>query len=212
MSVNKDSGRPEARRSGFSRRGFLTGVGVTGGALGTGLLQSDAKAQSGASAVGPGTVPITLSVNGRDHNLEVEPRVTLLDALRNRLDYTGAKRVCDRSNCGACTVMLDGKAVYACSILAIDAQGRDIQTIEGMASGNELHPIMKAFVDNDAQQCGFCTPGFVVATKAFLDENPRPTMEQVKEGLGGNLCRCGTYMGVREAVLDAAQEIGGSNA
>jgi len=162
--------------------------------------------------VGPGAAPITLWVNGKEHNLRVEPRVTLLDALRDRLELTGAKRVCDRGTCGACTVLIDGKAVYACSTLAIDAAGKRIETIESMATGSQLHPIMKGFVDNDAQQCGFCTPGFVVATKAFLAEHPNPTEEEVVDGLGGNLCRCGTYMGIRKAVVEAAKQIGGSNA
>jgi len=137
--------------------------------------------------------------------LNVEPRVTLLDALRDRLNYTGAKKVCDRGTCGACTVLMDGKAVYACMVLAVDAQGRNIQTVEGLSQGSELHPVMRAFVEHDAQQCGYCTPGFVVAVKAFLDENPNPTYEQVKDGLGGNLCRCGTYVGIRKAVLEAAK-------
>lgn len=164
--------------------------------------------------MGPGAVPITLNINGKAVKLSVEPRMTLLDALRNELDLTGAKRVCDRGTCGACTVLLDGKAVYACSLLAIDVQGRKITTIEGIAlDGGRPHPVVQAFVDHDAQQCGYCTPGFVVAAKSFLDTNPKPTPEQVKDGLGGNLCRCGTYMGVRQAVLDAAGKIkGGSRA
>jgi xanthine dehydrogenase YagT iron-sulfur-binding subunit len=135
----------------------------------------------------------------------VEPRVTLLEALRNELDMTGAKRVCDRGTCGACTVIMDGKPVYSCSVLAIDAQGKAITTVEGLAAGDRLHPIQQAFIDNDAQQCGFCTPGFVVACKAMLDRNPTPTPEQVQKGLGGNLCRCGTYVGVRAAVLQASK-------
>ena len=136
--------------------------------------------------------------------MEVEPRVTLLDALRHDLDVTGAKRVCDRGTCGACTVLVDGKPVYACSMLAIDAQGRKITTVESLA-GSALHPLQQAFVDNDGQQCGFCTPGFVMACKALLDKNPKPTRADVEKGLGGNLCRCGTYVGVREAVAAAAQ-------
>jgi xanthine dehydrogenase YagT iron-sulfur-binding subunit len=162
--------------------------------------------------VGPEKVPISLWINGKEHHLRVEPRVTLLDALRDSLHYTGAKRVCDRGTCGACTVMMDGKAVYACSVLAIDAQGRSIQTVEGLMKGSELHPVMKAFVNNDAQQCGFCTPGFVVAVKAFLDEKPNPTYEQINDGLGGNLCRCGTYVGIRKAVFEAAKARGEENA
>ncbi len=200
-------------RGGFSRRGFMQGVGVTG-AIAPGLLQDQAEAQSAAGVQGPAAVPITLNINGKPVKLSVEPRVTLLDALRNSLDMTGAKRVCDRGTCGACTVLLDGKVAYACSLLAIDVQGKKITTIEGFAmQAGKPHPVVQAFVDNDAQQCGYCTPGFVVAAKGFLDHNPNPTYEQVKDGLGGNLCRCGTYVGVRQAVLQAAKTMkGGSRA
>jgi xanthine dehydrogenase YagT iron-sulfur-binding subunit len=197
-------------KKGFSRRSFLGGLGIGGGAvaaLPTGLLVEEPAVAAPTS--GPGPVPITLRINGKTHNLNIEPRVTLLDALRNHLDLTGAKKVCDRGTCGACTVILAGRPVYSCSVLAIDAQGKDIQTIEGLSTNGKLHPVSAAFVKNDAQQCGFCTPGFVMATKAFLDRHPSPTMEQVKRGLGGNLCRCGTYIGVRQAALDAAQEMKG---
>jgi xanthine dehydrogenase YagT iron-sulfur-binding subunit len=173
-------------------------------------LETPAEAAQGASGVvGPAAVPIALKVNGKSHNLTIEPRVTLLDALRDRLDLTGAKRVCDRGTCGACTVIMDGKVVYACSVLAIDAQNKDIQTIEGISTTGKLHPVSAAFVNNDAQQCGYCTPGFVMAAKGFLERNPNPTQEQVEKGLGGNLCRCGTYVGVRKAVLEAAKEVRG---
>ncbi len=200
----------------MSRRGFIRGVGLGSGAIGTGVLEPGALAEAqpaGAKAVGPGPVPVTLEVNGKPHKLNLEPRVTLLDALRDHLDYTGAKRVCDRATCGSCTVMVDGKAVYACSMLAIDAEGKNIQTVEGLTATGKPDPIVTAFIANDAVQCGFCTPGFVLATKAFLARNPSPTYEQVKEGFGGNLCRCGTYIGIRRAVLQAAKEMkGGQNA
>jgi xanthine dehydrogenase YagT iron-sulfur-binding subunit len=185
-------------------------------AVSTGLL---AAPEAGAAApgpspgvLGPGAVPITLEINGKAHTLKVEPRVTLLDALRNYLDITGAKKVCDRGVCGACTVIMDGHPVYACNVLAIEAEGRRILTIEGLGTAGDLHPVMAAFVDQDAQQCGFCTPGFVVACKAFLDKHPHPTQEEVEHGLGGNLCRCGTYAGVREAVLEAAKTLKGGRA
>ena len=161
------------------------------------------------SPVGPGAVPMMLQINGQVHNVELEPRVTLLDALRNQLDLTGAKKVCDRATCGSCTVIVDGQATYACTILAIEAQGREIQTIEGFTMPSKMHAVSSQFVENDAQQCGFCTPGFVVACKAFLDKYPDPTMAEVEKGLGGNICRCGTYVGVRQAVLDAAKQMGG---
>lgn len=206
MSSTNDSDQPK-KGSGFSRRGFLQGVSISGGALGTGVLTPEAQAQT--PGVIAGETAITLTINGKPYKASVEPRMTLLDVMRNNLDLTAAKRVCDRGTCGACTVIMDGKAVYACSVLAIDAQGRKIQTLEGLSNGKTRHPVIDAFVNHDAQQCGYCTPGFVVAAKAFLDRNPKPTYEQVKAGLGGNLCRCGTYVGVRKAVLEAATKLKG---
>lgn len=204
---------PKTRpKKGVSRRDFLSrGAGL---AISTPILAGAGVAQQAGPAanvqiLGPGTVPITLQVNGTRKSLSVEPRITLLDALRNSLDYTGAKKVCDRSTCGACTVLLDGKAAYACSVLAIEAQGKQITTVEGLSADGKLAPIQAAFVENDAQQCGFCTPGFVVACKAFLDKHPNPSPEDINKGLGGNLCRCGTYIGIRAAVLQAAATMKG---
>lgn len=194
---------------GVSRRDFLKISGVSAAVP----LMSEVSALAMADEVkeiGPGKVPVTLSVNGKKLNAQLEPRVTLLDALRDKFDLTGAKRVCDRGTCGACTVLMDGKAVYSCSVLAIDAQGREITTIESLGQPGKLHPIQQAFVDNDAQQCGFCTPGFVMATKAFLEQHPNPTPEQIKQGLGGNFCRCGTYAGMRLAVMQAAKTMKGA--
>ncbi|HUG43145.1 MAG TPA: (2Fe-2S)-binding protein [Acidobacteriota bacterium] len=186
---------------GISRRDFFRNS--TAGALSTGLLtQARGETAEMDAFVGPGPAPIELKINGRSHRLELEPRVTLLDALRNRLDITGAKRVCDRGTCGACTILLDGKAVYACSVLAIDAQGLEIETVESLGTPDRLHPVQSAFVKHDALQCGFCTPGFVVVAKAFLDEHPKATRKEIEKGLGGNLCRCGTYAGIREALLE----------
>jgi len=209
VSSKKDSELPVKPKTGFSRRGFMSGVGLGGGVLGTGLLENEATAAPAPAVAGPSAVPITLTLNGKPVKVTVEPRVTLVDALRNYLDMTGAKRVCDRGTCGACTVIMNGKTVYSCTVLAIDAQGKNIETIEGLATGNNMHPVSKAFVDNDAQQCGYCTPGFVMACKGFLDEHPNPTEADVNHGLGGNLCRCGTYMGIRKAVLQAANEMKG---
>lgn len=209
MSVKQEPEKRK-RKSNFSRRGFLQGVGITSGALTTGILETEAEAQTAAKVAGPGEVPITLQINGKPYKISVEPRSTLLDTLRHRLDLTAAKRVCDRGTCGACTVSVDGKVMYSCTVLAIDAQGRQIQTLEGLTQNGKPHPVSKAFVSNDAQQCGYCTPGFVMAAKGFLDHNPNPTYEEVKSGLGGNLCRCGTYVGVRKAVLDAAKEMKGA--
>jgi len=191
----------------------MRGVGISTGALGSGLLETAAHAAPAGSVAGPGAVPVTLKINGKPYNLNLEPRVTLIDALRNSLDYTGAKKVCDRATCGACTVIMDGKVVYSCTVLAIEAQGKDIQTIEGISQNGKLHPVSAAFVNHDAQQCGYCTPGFVMATKGFLDKHPNPTLEEAEKGLGGNLCRCGTYVGMKKAVLEAAKEMkGGRNA
>ena len=206
MSEKKTSKTSASKGTGFSRRGFLTSVGVTGGALTTGILGTAAPAVAAEPAVaGPGPVAFTLTINGKPYKVNLEPRTTLCDALRNHLDFTASKRVCDRATCGACTVILDGKAVYGCTVLAIDAQGRKIETLEGISTPDHPHAVSQAFVNNDAQQCGYCTPGFVVAAKAFLDHKTNPTYEEVKRGLGGNLCRCGTYVGVRKAVLEAAK-------
>lgn len=188
------------QQSGVSRREFLkiSGIGVA-----VPLVAGPKVVMAAGEEVpvyGPGKVPIELTINGKKHKLELEPRVTLLDALRDELDITGAKRVCDKAECGACTVLMDDKAVYACSVLAIEAQGKQITTVEALMEGGKLHPIQQAFVDHDASQCGFCTPGFVVACKAFLDHHPNPTPEDIRRGLSGNLCRCGTYAGIREAI------------
>jgi xanthine dehydrogenase YagT iron-sulfur-binding subunit len=204
--------KKEEASPGISRRDFFKSGGT--GALTTGLLgQGQMLGESAATTevLGPGAVSIRLSLNGKVRRIRVEPRVTLLDALRNELDLTGAKKVCDRSTCGACTVLMDGRAVYACSLLAIEAQGKQIETIEGLGSKDDLHPLQQAFVENDAQQCGFCTPGFVMACKTLLDKNPNPSSDEIEKGLGGNLCRCGTYVGVRGAVKQMAAK-GGSNA
>ncbi len=210
MSIKQEPEKRKKRKSNFSRRGFLQGVGITSGVLTTGILETQADAQTGAKVSGPGEVPITLTINSKPYKTSVEPRVTLCDTLRHRLDLTAAKRVCDRGTCGACTVIMDGKVVYSCTVLAIDAQGRQIQTLEGLSQNGRPHPVSQAFTDNDAQQCGYCTPGFVMAAKGFLDKHPNPTYEDVKRGLGGNLCRCGTYVGVRKAVLEAAGKMKGA--
>jgi len=204
MSSSDDM--PDKPSSGVSRRSFLKGTGLV---ISVPLVSPGVRAITVQGAevkiFGPDKAPISLTINGAPRKVTVEPRTTLLDTLRNELDLTGAKPVCDRATCGACTVIMDGKPIYSCSVLAIDAEGKKITTVEGLEQNGKLHPIQQAFVDNDAQQCGFCTPGFVVACKAFLDKNPSPTPEQVQRGLGGNLCRCGTYIGIRAAVAQAAQ-------
>ena len=190
--------------NGLSRRQFLKGSGVAAAttALATVPAVTEA-AQPGQQAVpgmGPNGVKVTLQVNGQKMNTTVEPRVTLLDALRNYLDVTGCKKVCDRGSCGACTVIMDGKVIYSCSMLAVEAQGKQIRTAESLVSGAKLDPVPEAFVRYDAQQCGFCTPGFVVAMRAVLDQNPKATPADVEKGLSGNICRCGTYEQMRDAI------------
>lgn len=194
--------------SGLSRRSFLKGVGgttVAAATMGRGIAQ-DATAAEGVEGVR--VANITLSINGDAHVVSgVEPRTTLLDVLRNRLEYTGAKPVCERASCGACSVLLDGKPVYACSILAMDAEGHEIVTVEGLLSGDELHPVQQAFVEEDALMCGFCTPGFVISVAALVAENDDPTLDEVKKAVSGNLCRCGTYNRVFAAAQTAARRV-----
>jgi len=214
MRRRKD--RPQkagSEKSSLTRRDFLKGAGVTvsGGLLAGSTVANAAPPGPAGGFVGPGAVPITLRVNGKLHKLNLEPRVTLLDALRDRLDTTGSKKVCDRATCGACTVMIDRKPVYACTVLAIEAEGHDITTIEGLAADDKLSPVMAAFVKHDAQQCGFCTPGFVMACTAYLERDHNPTLEEIEKNLGGNICRCGTYRGIRHAVLEAAGVKGGAH-
>jgi xanthine dehydrogenase YagT iron-sulfur-binding subunit len=183
-----------------SRRNFLKSTGVVGLAASVVSPPEAEAAQAGPPAVGPGEVPVRLMVNGKQLNLMIEPRVTLLDALRMRADLTGNKRGCDRGACGACTMIVDGRAVYACSTLAIEVQGKQIRNVDGLASGATLHPVQQAFCDHDALMCGFCTPGFIMASVALLEKNPAPTPEQIKKGLDGNICRCGTFSRIFEAV------------
>jgi xanthine dehydrogenase YagT iron-sulfur-binding subunit len=194
--------------TGFTRRGFMQGVGAAGGAV---VVAKEAKAAApkNAKVLPAKKVPITLNVNGKDRKLSVEPRVTLLRALRNELDLTGSKEVCDRGACGACSVHLDGALVTSCMVLAVDAVGKRVTTIEGLSQGDKIHPIQQAFLEHDALQCGFCTPGMVMACKALLDKHPDknkpPTLTQIKRGLGGNICRCGTYNNIFAAVQTAAK-------
>jgi xanthine dehydrogenase YagT iron-sulfur-binding subunit len=185
-----------------SRRAFLKTAGASAAAasVAAGLAESAPPA-----LLGPGPVELALKVNGTVKAVTVEPRVTLLSALRNHLDLTGAKQVCDRGGCGACTVLLDGEPVVSCLMLAADGVGHDITTVEGLGTPEKMSPVQSAFVECDALQCGFCTPGFVVASTALLKKKPMPTLDEIKDGLAGNLCRCGTYGRVFEAVQKAAK-------
>jgi xanthine dehydrogenase YagT iron-sulfur-binding subunit len=205
-SIQIDSNEPIEDHSGVSRRDFLKISTIAAAVPVVAGPRTVMAAGQEVPVQGPGKVPMELSVNGKTYKASLEPRVTLLDALRDSIDITGAKRVCDKGECGACTVLLDNKAVYACSILAIEAQGKKITTVESMMEDGKLHPLQQAFVDNDGSQCGFCTPGFVVACKALLDQHPDPSPEDVRRGLSGNYCRCGTYDGIRKAVAQVARK------
>ena len=143
-------------------------------------------------------------MNGEARRIEIDPATTLLQALRMDLDLTGTKEVCDRGACGACSVLVDGRLIVSCMMLAVDAAGSRITTVEGLANGDALDPVQRSFIAHDALQCGYCTPGLVMAARALLDENPKPTLEEIRQGLSGNLCRCGTYTNVFNAVLDAS--------
>src|SRR5882672_2459411 len=191
----------------ISRRSFLKTFSTSAAVAATAQVQAVAQELEKANrekVVGPGSVPIALNVNGKPLKLEVEPRVTLLEALRNHSNLTGSKEVCDRGTCGACTVLFDDKPVYSCSVLAIEAQGKAITTIEGLAQNGKLSPVQQAFIDQDALMCGYCTPGFVMSVTALLKQNPHPTADQVRHACCGNLCRCGTYPRVMQAALKAA--------
>jgi xanthine dehydrogenase YagT iron-sulfur-binding subunit len=190
-----------------SRRSFLKSFGTTAAVAATAQVEAVAQelAKNNAERIaGPDAVPIALNINGKVVKLQIEPRVTLLDALRNHLDLTGAKEVCDRATCGACTVLLDNIPVYSCSMLAIEAQGHAITTVEGLAQDGKLTKVQQAFVDEDALMCGYCTPGFVMSVTALLKKNPKPNAEDVKHACAGNLCRCGTYPRVMQAAFRAA--------
>jgi len=216
MADRKQKAVPEepsaARENGgtrFTRRGFLkgAGAGAVTAAVAPAVLVSGATTAAAQETEGVMSATVALDVNGQTHHVEVEARTTLADALRDRLEITGPKVVCDRGECGACTVMMDGKLVFSCMTLAMDAQGRKIETVEGLADGDNLHPLQEAFIEKDALMCGFCTPGFLMSSKALLDANNNPTAEEVREGLSGNICRCGTYPHVFEAVVSAAEQM-----
>ncbi len=198
--------------SGVSRRDFLKISGIAASVpivIGPKVIEVHGEQ---VPVHGPDAVPIRLTVNGKTLNATVEPRMTLLDTLREVLDITGPKRVCDRGECGACTVQIDGRVVYSCTTLAIEAQGKQIVTAEGLGGGEQPHPVQAAFVNNDAQQCGFCTPGFTMAASAFLAKHPKATDDQIAEGLAGNFCRCGTYRGIHGVVGQVAGRMPKGNA
>jgi xanthine dehydrogenase YagT iron-sulfur-binding subunit len=187
----------KTKRAGLSRRRFIQSTGT--GAAAVPLLTSSAEAAA------PATVNAVLNVNGRSHTLAVEPRWTLLYVLRDRLGLMGTKSSCERGECGACTVLIDGVSRYSCMTLAVEATGAQITTIEGLMKGEDLGPVQQAFVEEDAFQCGYCTSGQIVSVEALLRKTPAPTLEQVREGVSGNLCRCGTYANIFRAAKRAAE-------
>lgn len=203
-------GNDKARQGGVSRRGFLKGASLTAASaaiLDSGVLGANEAAAATPDFVGPGRTPVTLRINGTNRRVELEPRTTLAEALRFELGLTGTKVVCDRGSCSACTVWLDSTPVCSCMTLAIDVGNRAITTIEGLAQGEDLHPVQEAFIEYDAQQCGYCTPGMVMSCAALLARNSNPTLDDVRAATSGNLCRCGTYPKVFEATLAAAKSV-----
>jgi aerobic-type carbon monoxide dehydrogenase small subunit (CoxS/CutS family) len=199
----------DKNKKGMSRRGFLKGIG--GGAVGTaviatGLVKTDSVEAYTPEVVGSGAnTPINLRVNGKSYRVEVEHRNTLAEVLRDQLGLTGTKIGCDRGECGACTVIINGRNMYSCSQLAVWMEGKDIVTIEGLAKGDKLDPVQEAFIEHDGPQCGFCTSGQIMSGKALLLKNAKPTEAQVRRGLSGNLCRCGNYNREVAAVLAASK-------
>jgi xanthine dehydrogenase YagT iron-sulfur-binding subunit len=217
-SKSPNGGASDDRRSRIdsvplSRRAFIKGAGAAAAVASLmGVPAASPDATPSATAIdagelerlGPGAQLIELRVNGETRRLTIEPRVTLLEALRGPIALTGAKLVCDRGACGACTVHLDGAPIVSCMMLAIDARGREIVTIEGLGAPDRMHPVQRAFIDYDALQCGFCTPGMVMSVTAALNANPAPTLDDIKRAVAGNTCRCGTYPNVFKAALAAA--------
>ena len=200
----------------ISRRNFIKGVGTgtVAATVAPSVLISGEKAADAQTGDAVEGATIQLNINGKPYQVEVEARTTLLTVLRDgidtsgdNIDLTGAKLICDRGECGGCTVMVDGNTVYACMMLAMDVQDKQITTVEGLADGDDLHPVQEAFIQHDALMCGFCTPGFVVSSAALLSENTKPTLEEIKVGLSGNTCRCGTYPFIFDAVKTASRKM-----
>ncbi len=208
MDNNSDE-KNHGQRGEVSRRGFFKSVGAGAVIAATAGLSSAAQ-KPGEEVVRPEEMAkITLLVNGRRHKLLVEPRWSLLFVLRERLGLTGAKVGCERGECGACTVLVDDVPHYACMMLAVEAEGRAITTVEGLMNGEELGPVQQAFVEQDAFQCGYCTPGQIVAVEGLLRKNPNPSDEEIRRAMSGNLCRCGAYLHIFKAAHRAAELKGG---
>jgi xanthine dehydrogenase YagT iron-sulfur-binding subunit len=184
-----------------SRRDFLKTV-AAGSMAASVLRPGRIRGHQPPAPIGPAEMIVVLTINGQRHQLAVEPRLTLLDVLRTRLDLTGTKRGCDRAACGACTVVIDRRTHYSCAVLAIEAQGRDIRTVEGLTQSTTLHPVQQAFCDSDGVMCGFCTPGYLMTAVALLDGNATPTVAEARRAFDGHCCRCGANKGILVAALD----------
>ena len=192
----------------LSRRNFMQSLGVSAAAASVAgsakALAAPSTQPASAPVLGPGVVEVSLNVNGVKHAVKVEPATTLLETLRYHIGLTGSKEICDRGSCGGCSVLIDGKLMVSCMMLAVDAVGSTITTVEGLEKGGKIDALQEAFIRHDALQCGYCTPGFVIASKWLLSTNPNPTLAQIKHALAGNICRCGTYTNIFNAVLDAS--------
>ena len=214
MPAPDDVGARTSSRSFDSRcnRRQFVAIGI-GAALAVALSPTFKRASALGAPIAPKSVgdakPVTLNVNGRSITLTLEPRVTLLDALREYAGLTGTKKGCDHGQCGACTVHIDGRRVLSCLTLAMMAQGKPITTIEGLAHGDELHPVQQAFIEHDGFQCGYCTPGQIMSASAMLHEPWGPSDDDVREAMSGNICRCGAYLGIVAAIQDARGKAGG---
>jgi xanthine dehydrogenase YagT iron-sulfur-binding subunit len=200
----KNSNTIDAAKRGVTRRGFIGTVGAGAVVAATGVAATKAAAHEGAATAGD-MVPAALNINGRVHRLLVEPRWTLLHVLREELGLTGTKVGCESGECGACTVLFDGRPRYACMTLALEAEGAEITTLEGLMDGEELGDVQRAFLEEDAFQCGYCTPGQVVAAEGLLRANPDPKIDEIRRGMAGNLCRCAAYVHIFRAVDRAAE-------
>jgi aerobic-type carbon monoxide dehydrogenase small subunit (CoxS/CutS family) len=202
----------DLKGEGVTRRGFIKALGTTAAALPlvAGVTENsgvDAQAQSMPAGKGQATRAVTLDVNEAVYKLQLEPRRTLADVIRKELGLTGTKVSCDHASCGACTVLMEGRAVFACHMLAAQAEGRPFTTIEHLAEGEKLHPIQEAFIEHDALQCGFCTPGMIMAIKGVLDRKGAATREEIRQAISGNLCRCGAYNHILDAAVAAQRKM-----
>jgi len=193
---------------GFSRRSFMKTVGVSATVTTlSGIAEAHAVAREqaeGPTLLGPGPIAVAFTVNGTAAEMRVEPSTTLAEALRYQLGLTGTKIICDRGSCGGCSVIVNGKLLNACMTLVGDVQGASITTVEGLAQGGKLDPVQESYLRHDGLQCGYCTPGFIIATRVLLNDIPKPTLDQIKKALGGNICRCGTYTNIFNAALEAS--------